>query len=356
MIGDNKYMVGVRCTTYQHSKYITDALNGFTMQKTDFPFLVMVIDDASTDGTQEVITSYLNENFELHEDGFAWRTDTDDAIMVFARHKNNPNCHVLSLNLKVNLWKNRAKKDSLLGDYLDSYKYTAFCEGDDYWTDPNKLQRQVDFLESHPEYKFCCHRFNIYNQESGLYQSEYAIKYYGETEDLVITTELFLKTWVTQMLTTIMRTDVYAATAQEAIRKYESTRDIFIFYELLCHGNGISLNANMGIYRWQPGGISIGQDWKTRYQVQYSNLKKIFDCHPNDANLRNKVFYQWNHLLRFSNIWDKQAWITYAAFRSHISVTQRIAALVNFFVPAKISTFASDLYQKKLISATNVSI
>lgn len=152
---ENKYLVGVRCVTYQHEKFIKDALDGFAMQQTDFPFLVMLIDDASTDGTQDVINRFLEDNFVLGEENFAWRTNTDDAVTTFARHKKNTNCHILSLNLKVNLWKNRAKKDSLLGDYLDSYKYLALCEGDDYWTDPYKLQKQVDFLESHPEVGLC---------------------------------------------------------------------------------------------------------------------------------------------------------------------------------------------------------
>lgn len=67
----NKYLVGVRCVTYQHEKFIKDALDGFAMQQTDFPFLVMLIDDASTDGTQDVINRYLEDNFMLEEDGVA---------------------------------------------------------------------------------------------------------------------------------------------------------------------------------------------------------------------------------------------------------------------------------------------
>ena len=63
----NKYMVCTRCFTYNHAPYIVDALNGFTMQQTTFPFVCTIIDDASTDGEQEVIKSYLKEHFDLED-------------------------------------------------------------------------------------------------------------------------------------------------------------------------------------------------------------------------------------------------------------------------------------------------
>lgn len=66
-----KYLVAIRCMTFLHANYITDALDGFAMQQTDFPSLVMLIDDASTDGTQDVINRYLEDNFMLEEDGVA---------------------------------------------------------------------------------------------------------------------------------------------------------------------------------------------------------------------------------------------------------------------------------------------
>lgn len=69
--GKYEYMVYVQCMTYQHALYITDALNGFNCQQTDFPFVCVVMDDASTDGAQDVINHYLVENFMLEEDGVA---------------------------------------------------------------------------------------------------------------------------------------------------------------------------------------------------------------------------------------------------------------------------------------------
>ena len=122
-------MVSVLCTAYNHEQYLRDALEGFVTQKTDFPFEVLVNDDVSTDGTREIIREYAERYPAI--------------IRPFYQEQN------------------------LYSQHLDVYqlvfypnargKYVAFCEGDDYWTDPSKLQIQVDFLEAHPDYSACVH-------------------------------------------------------------------------------------------------------------------------------------------------------------------------------------------------------
>ena len=64
---NNGYLVGIRCYTYNHAPYIEYALNGFTMQQTNFPFIAMVVDDASTDGEQKVISSYVEKYFDIDD-------------------------------------------------------------------------------------------------------------------------------------------------------------------------------------------------------------------------------------------------------------------------------------------------
>lgn len=169
MAENYEFMVGVRCLTYQQARYIEAALDGFAMQTTNFPYLVMLIDDASTDGEQDVISNYMKNNFDLDDHEISWQKEDADAKFVFARHKCNENCYFLSLNLKVNLWNNREKKDSLLGSYLDSYKYFTVCEGDDYWIDPDKLQKQVDFLESNEDFSICYHPVKVWDERSQMY-------------------------------------------------------------------------------------------------------------------------------------------------------------------------------------------
>ena len=79
-----KFKVTVSCMTYNQSKYITDAMNGFTMQQTSFPFVCTIVDDASTDGEQEVIRRYLEENFDLSECSVAFHKKTDCAHITYA--------------------------------------------------------------------------------------------------------------------------------------------------------------------------------------------------------------------------------------------------------------------------------
>lgn len=156
-----KYMVCVRCMTYNQSLYIVDALNGFTMQKTNFPFVCTIIDDASTDGEPEIIRQYLNENFDIGDKTVVRNKETDDYVLTLSRHRTNSNCYFAVFFLKYNHHSIRKSKKKYMSEWYDGVEYIAFCEGDDYWTDPNKLQKQVDYLEQHKDYSMCFHRANI---------------------------------------------------------------------------------------------------------------------------------------------------------------------------------------------------
>jgi glycosyltransferase involved in cell wall biosynthesis len=145
------YLVRVSCMTYNQSAYITDAMNGFTMQQTDFPFVCTIVDDASTDGEQEVIRNYLKEQFDLQNTSVSSEKDTDYGHVTFAQHKTNKNCFFAVILLKENHYSQKKSKALYLTEWMDT-KYVALCEGDDYWTDPLKLQRQVDFLEMNVAY------------------------------------------------------------------------------------------------------------------------------------------------------------------------------------------------------------
>jgi len=150
----NKFMVRVSCMTYNQSSFITDALNGFVMQQTSFPFVCTIIDDASTDGEQKVIKDYVQEHFDLRDSYFAYEDDRDYGHVTFARHKNNKNCFFAVVYLKENHYSQNKSKAPYLVEWTDT-KYVAFCEGDDYWIDPLKLQKQVDLMETHNEVGLC---------------------------------------------------------------------------------------------------------------------------------------------------------------------------------------------------------
>ena len=127
---DSKPLVCILTITYNHEPYIHDALEGFVMQKTDFPFVAIVHDDASTDGTAAIIREYAEKY--------------PDIIKPILETENQYSKHDGSLG---RIMQNAARASGA--------KYIALCEGDDYWTDPLKLQKQVDFLETHPDYSMC---------------------------------------------------------------------------------------------------------------------------------------------------------------------------------------------------------
>lgn len=131
-------LLSIFCITYNHAPYIKDAIEGFLQQKTNFPVEIVIHDDASTDGTDNIIKEYEKKYPEL-------------IIPIY--EKENQYSQGVRINRDIMMPKIRGK-------------YMAICEGDDYWTNPNKLQKQVDYLEQHEECSAVVHRSNVlYNEK-----------------------------------------------------------------------------------------------------------------------------------------------------------------------------------------------
>lgn len=141
-----KYKVWVRCATFNHALYITSTMDGFCHQQTKFPFLCIILDDASKDGEQEIIKQYLCDNFTVE-----CVEDTDDYHLTVARHKENKNCYFAVYLLRYNHYSVKKSKEAYYQEWIDGANYVALCEGDDYWTDEYKLQKQADALDANPQ-------------------------------------------------------------------------------------------------------------------------------------------------------------------------------------------------------------
>lgn len=161
------YLVHTFCATYNHENYIIDALKGFVMQETSFPVVYAIVDDASTDQTTKVIRDFLNENFDLQDSSVAYEKEMDYGHIIFARNMTNKNCYFVVLFLKENHYHKKSKLPYLV-EWRNT-KYYAICEGDDYWTDPLKLQKQVDFLESNEEFDLCCASSRVFVQKNNCF-------------------------------------------------------------------------------------------------------------------------------------------------------------------------------------------
>lgn len=130
---NQEIMVTVQCLTYNHAAYIKQCIDGFLMQKTSFKFEVIVHDDASTDGTTEILKEYASKY--------------PDIIKPIIETENQ--------YIKVGF-----SGIFTLMNQKSNGKYIAYCEGDDYWIDPLKLQKEVDFLEENPDYGLVHTYFN----------------------------------------------------------------------------------------------------------------------------------------------------------------------------------------------------
>lgn len=133
MLEENMVIVSVVCMTYNQEKYIKDAIESFLMQKTNFKYEIIIHDDASSDNTALIIKKYEQEH--------------PDVIKTICQQKNQYSQNV-----------------NILQEYLIPMtrgKYIAFCEGDDYWTDVYKLQKQVDALEKNVQCTVCAHAVSI---------------------------------------------------------------------------------------------------------------------------------------------------------------------------------------------------
>ena len=149
MLHNSKPLVAIHCLVYNHEPYLRDCLEGFVMQQTNFPFVAIVHDDASTDNSAAIIREYEEKYSDIikpiYEKENQWRKGTLTKVMNTAIEATGA-------------------------------KYVAMCEGDDYWIDPLKLQKQVDFLEANPEYSICFHKVNTLIQATGEIKEEFIVR------------------------------------------------------------------------------------------------------------------------------------------------------------------------------------
>jgi len=127
-------LVSINCITFNHEKYIAKAIEGFLSQKVKFQYEILIHDDASTDKTAEIVREYEKKYPEIIKSIYQVENQYSKGI-----------------------------KASLINEKRASGKYIAICEGDDYWIDPHKLQKQVDYMEANPNCTLCFHNAEIIN-------------------------------------------------------------------------------------------------------------------------------------------------------------------------------------------------
>lgn len=260
MMGEERVpLVTIRCVVYNHEPYLRQCLDGFVMQRTNFLFEAIVHDDASTDGSAAIIREYAEKYPDIikpiYETENQYSKGTLGDIMLAAGHP--------------------------------KAKYIAYCEGDDYWTDPNKLQLQVDFLESHPDYYMTCHAFKYYMQDSKTFvQHDFVegpqVETFHGLEYITPTMEnYFLSEWFTQMLTIVRRNHRFASI--ETISHYIKVFDYIECYYMMKMGKCALFKDEMGVYRKHSGGVFSGVDETKWRELSFSNNMVLY--HLEDEKL-----------------------------------------------------------------------
>lgn len=241
---DTELTLTIYCAAFNQEAFIRQTLEGFVMQQTDFRFVAYVHDDASTDHTADIIREFA----EKYPDIIHPMYETE------------------------NQW----SKGTLLPIMFSTFKgkYVAFCDGDDYWTDPHKLQRQVDYLESHPECNLVCHNWNVI---CGTELSDSPV-HHLYTQPFSFTFATLPWIWITKTLTAVMRT---SALEYETIARYQYSRDVHLVYHALKESSGYFMPEVMATYRVHPGGIWSEHNVHDKDATTYNLYKELYQFEKN---------------------------------------------------------------------------
>lgn len=237
-------LLSVVTITYNHEPFIRKCIEGVLMQKVNFPMEFIIADDCSTDGTRAICEEYAVQYPEL---------------IRFVNSENN-----------VGAVENENR--ALLAA---RGKYIATCEGDDYWTDPLKLQKQVDFLEAHLDYSVCFHRFKKIHLFDGREERDGCDNLFvgGHVEGIDISMHQFMHQWCTQYLTMVFRKDCYDF---EAYRRYKYFRDTHQVYHLMLHGKCWLFAFEGGVYQITGDGIYSTKDSFRQIQMTLAVDKELW--------------------------------------------------------------------------------
>ena len=241
-------LVTVRTLTCQHAPFIRDCLDGVLMQKTTFPVEYIVGEDCSTDGTREIV--------------FAYAEKYPDKIRVVTADRN--------VGGKAN--GERCRR-------ISRGKYVALCEGDDHWTDPLKLQKQVDLLEAHQEYSFCCGGYEAVNLIANEKKRVVIDPFQTGDGGYAFTHKETLDHWLTQPLTMLFRKE---AIAPDALQKYAYARDVHLAYHLLKHGKGYYFKEVFGVYRIHDAGFFSRKSYPEMISLHYNLYRELFLVNRDD--------------------------------------------------------------------------
>lgn len=240
----NKIKVSACIITYNHEKFIRECLEGVINQNVDFEFEIVIGEDNSSDKTRDICIEYVERYPNL--------------IKFFPRDENL----------------------GMMGNWLKTIQncqgsLIALCEGDDYWTDPLKLQKQVDFLENNKDYSVCWTKFNKVDSFGKVVEKDLPMFNQLQAD---VTVDNFFENYRTWTLTCVFKASVLD---KYNLLKFKYLKDNTIFFASINDSKGKVLDFNSGCYRIHESGV-----WSSS-----SNLNRYLNDFHNYNEIKNKIVY-----------------------------------------------------------------
>lgn len=240
-------LVSICSITYNHAPYIRQCLDGMLMQQTNFTFEIIINDDCSTDGTTEIIREYAAKYPDIikpifHEENLYQKGQRGFfSKFVFPKAQG---------------------------------KYIALCEGDDYWTDPLKLQKQVDFLETHPDYSLCFHNAIVHYEDGKTLDHVFA-----KLQTKEYSRQSLLMSWIAPTASFVFKRDIVNSQYYQRVQLSKKLvyGDLPLILSASYCGKIYGINETMSIYRKHAGGaMQIHPSIPIELCIHQIECKKIF--------------------------------------------------------------------------------
>ena len=271
-------LVAIHCLVYNHEAYLRDCLDGFAMQKTNFRFVAIVHDDVSTDGSAAIIREY-EEKYP-------------DIIRPISETENQYSKHDGSL-------------ERIMNDAIDTTgaKYVAMCEGDDYWTDPLKLQKQVDILEADETLMACCTNVCVVDNKSVILEEKRSSAVVPNNKTGRYTIRDFFKNKHQYPTLTVVYRNAHKKEITSMVQHMENPfmGDWTLWIALHVFGDFYYLNEVTGAYRINPTSVTHTVNRVARAKASRNICNQVADILPKDyadiaANLRDNGWV-WHDLV-----------------------------------------------------------
>jgi len=269
-IDNSSILVSIRCIAYNQEKYIRKCLEGIVMQKTNFRFEAIVHDDASTDGTAAVIQEYVKKY--------------PDIIKAIYEKENQYSKHDGSIS--------RIMANAI----SPNVKYIAYCEGDDYWIDPLKLQKQIDILETHSDVSLVYTGFRTVNTDGEpmvrpRYERYKQMSFSGDILPTLIGKGNFVMT-----LTVCIRKEIYDS---KILINSKNGLDYLLFLVAASHGHAIFIPDETACYRYVASSAMNANFEKVKDSYIKAKIyftKYFLDSYIQRYPFKKRLKYAWTIL------------------------------------------------------------